>query len=156
MSDPMYPPPPPPGMAPPPMPPMGAVPAGQQVQGPAMFLMVAGGLGIFFQLCMMVLRLIGMGGNALGSLGNNPAAGRYFSMMAGGMGIVIGVLMIAVYAFVIYGAMQMKVLRNWNLSLAASILAMLPCSCCCLLGLPAGIWALIVLMKPEVKGAFVG
>ncbi len=33
--------------------------------------------------------------------------------------------------------------------------AMIPCvSPCCLLGLPLGIWALIVLVKPEVKAAF--
>lgn len=39
----------------------------------------------------------------------------------------------------------------------AAILAMIPCvSPCCLLGLPLGIWALIVLLKPEVKAAFQG
>jgi len=38
----------------------------------------------------------------------------------------------------------------------ASILAMVPCiSPCCLLGIPIGIWALVVLMKPEVQQAFV-
>jgi hypothetical protein len=32
---------------------------------------------------------------------------------------------------------------------------MIPCiSPCCLLGLPIGIWALVVLLKPEVKAAF--
>ena len=37
----------------------------------------------------------------------------------------------------------------------ASILAMIPClSPCCLIGLPIGIWALVILMKPEVKAAF--
>ena len=37
----------------------------------------------------------------------------------------------------------------------ATIIAMVPCiSPCCLVGLPIGIWALVVLMKPEVKAAF--
>ena len=32
---------------------------------------------------------------------------------------------------------------------------MVPCiSPCCLVGLPIGIWALVVLNKPEVKGSF--
>jgi hypothetical protein len=31
---------------------------------------------------------------------------------------------------------------------------MLPCSICCLVGLPIGIWAVVVLSKPEVKGTF--
>ena len=31
---------------------------------------------------------------------------------------------------------------------------MLPCTCCCIAGLPVGIWALVILLKPEVKSAF--
>jgi hypothetical protein len=38
--------------------------------------------------------------------------------------------------------------------MAAAIMAMIPCNCCCLLGLPFGIWALVMLMKPEVKSQF--
>jgi len=38
---------------------------------------------------------------------------------------------------------------------AASIIAMIPCvSPCCCLGLPFGIWALVVLARPAVKSAF--
>jgi hypothetical protein len=49
----------------------------------------------------------------------------------------------------------MKKLKNWNLAMAGSILAMIPCiSPCCIMGLPIGIWAVIVLMKPEIKSAF--
>jgi hypothetical protein len=49
----------------------------------------------------------------------------------------------------------MKKLESYGLAMAASIIAMIPCvSPCCLLGLPIGIWALVVLMKPEVKSAF--
>jgi hypothetical protein len=50
--------------------------------------------------------------------------------------------------------MKMKKLERYGLAMTASILAMLPCSLCCVLGLPIGIWALVVLMKPEVKSAF--
>jgi hypothetical protein len=36
-----------------------------------------------------------------------------------------------------------------------SIVAMVPClGPCCIVGIPIGIWALVVLMKPEVKAAF--
>jgi len=38
--------------------------------------------------------------------------------------------------------------------MAGAVVAMLPCQCCCLLGLPAGIWALVVLNKPEVNSQF--
>jgi ABC-type proline/glycine betaine transport system permease subunit len=60
-----------------------------------------------------------------------------------------------VAAFIIFAALKMKELRQWELSLAASIVAMIPCiSPCCILGLPIGIWALVVLLRPEVKEAF--
>jgi hypothetical protein len=45
-------------------------------------------------------------------------------------------------------------LQYFGLVMAAVIVAMLPCQCCCLLGLPFGIWALVVLNKPEVKSQF--
>ena len=49
----------------------------------------------------------------------------------------------------------MKKLVNYRLAMVVSILALAPCiSPCCLLGLPFGIWALVVLNKPEVKSAF--
>jgi hypothetical protein len=39
--------------------------------------------------------------------------------------------------------------------MTAAILALVPCtSPCCLAGIPAGIWALVVLAKPEVKAGF--
>jgi hypothetical protein len=49
----------------------------------------------------------------------------------------------------------MRKLESFGLCMTASILAMIPClSPCCILGLPFGIWALVVLNKPEVKSAF--
>jgi hypothetical protein len=51
--------------------------------------------------------------------------------------------------------MKMQKLENHQLAFTASILAMIPCvSPCCFLGLPFGIWALVVLNKPEVKSQF--
>ena len=56
---------------------------------------------------------------------------------------------------VIVGGMKMKNLDNYGLAMTAAILGMIPCiSPCCLLGLPFGIWALVVLGRPEVKAAF--
>jgi hypothetical protein len=47
-------------------------------------------------------------------------------------------------------------LRNHGLALAGSILAMLPVGVDFLISLPFGIWALVVLTKPEAKTAFAG
>ena len=60
-----------------------------------------------------------------------------------------------VAAFIIYASLKMKDLTQWGLAVAASILVMIPCiSPCCIVGLPIGIWCLVVLTKPEVKAAF--
>ena len=49
----------------------------------------------------------------------------------------------------------MQKLQNYQFALTASIVAMVPCiSPCCVFGLPFGIWALVVLNKPEVKSQF--
>jgi len=56
---------------------------------------------------------------------------------------------------VFIGAMKMKNLENYSLAMAAAIVAVIPCiSPCCLLGLPFGIWALVVLNDSSVKAAF--
>lgn len=70
--------------------------------------------------------------------------------------IVSGLLGLAGSAFVIYGGLQMMKLKSWPIALIASILVMIPCftSVCCLLGIPAGIWSIIVLSQADVKGAF--
>ena len=44
--------------------------------------------------------------------------------------------------------------RDWGLRLAGAIVAMLPRTPCCIIGLPIGIWAVIVLIDNEVKAAF--
>jgi hypothetical protein len=48
----------------------------------------------------------------------------------------------------------MKRLENYGFALTGAIVAMVPCSGCCLLGLPFGIWALVVLSDSSVKEAF--
>ena len=53
----------------------------------------------------------------------------------------------------VYGSDRMTHLESYPWSMAAAITAMVPCYCC-LLGLPMGIWALIVLNDKEVKQAF--
>jgi hypothetical protein len=57
---------------------------------------------------------------------------------------------------IIVGGIKMLKLENYALSMAAAIVAMIPCcsSCCCLIGLPMGIWALVALNDPNVKIAF--
>jgi len=67
--------------------------------------------------------------------------------------IGIGIVGALVNALAIFGGIQMKGLKSYALSMVASIVVMIPCFCC-IAGLPVGIWALMTMNKPEVKGAF--
>ena len=63
-------------------------------------------------------------------------------------------LMLPVAGVTILGAWKMRKLELYGLAITASILAMLPCTLGFIIGLPAGIWALMVLKQPDVKAAF--
>lgn len=68
---------------------------------------------------------------------------------------VIQGVFIVINLLIIFGAAQMMRMRTWGLAVAVSVLSMLNCGTfCCVLGLPFGIWSIIVLMSPDVKLAF--
>jgi hypothetical protein len=132
--------------------------AAQQVSGPAIGLIVTAVLGGLAQIAGILFNLLGIGmsGVAASQGGHNgeelPA---WVNMMSGGVGIVFNVIGIIMSVVVFMGALKMKKLQSFTFVMVATIIAMVPCvSPCCWVGLPIGIWALVVLNKPEVKGAF--
>jgi len=123
----------------------------KRISAPATCLMVTAVLGLLFQVA-------GIFGHAMRFGPFMPPAVQKEWMLMAFMGppaiafIAIGVIMSIV---VLVGAIKMKGLENYGLALTASILALIPCtSPCCFLGLPFGIWALVVLSDPVVKAAF--
>jgi hypothetical protein len=154
MSEPMTPPPPSPPAAPPP-PPAAPPPAGfhpaRDVQGPAIGLLLVGGLGAAFSLLFILQRMLGMAFLSPRSFGGASDYADYVF----GAGFVFWIFVLVLSGFVLWGGWQMKSMRQWTLAVAASVVTMLPClGPCCGLGLPIGVWALVVLLKPEVKNAF--
>lgn len=138
------------GMTAPPPPP----PADPRVtvQGPAIFMIVAAAIGAAFCLLSLFLNIFSTGLVAMVSDNSQEQA---FNLMSGGVGIFIYIIELGVAGFIVYGALQMKDLKNHAMAMVAAIISMIPCvSPCCLVGLPAGIWALVTLNKPEVKAAF--
>ncbi|MHB1423579.1 MAG: MJ0042-type zinc finger domain-containing protein [Gemmataceae bacterium] len=81
----------------------------------------------------------------------SPTAILIIQLFAGIVGNIIG---LAYWSVVFAGAMKMKSLSSYGFAMTSSIMSMLPCSCCCIVGLPIGIWSLVVLNRPEVKDAF--
>jgi len=59
-------------------------------------------------------------------------------------------------AFVIYAASMMRKLRSRTLGFAAAIVMLVPCFTfyCFAPSIGIGIWAIVVLTRPEVKAAF--
>jgi len=126
-------------------------PAGQ-VSGPSIGLIITGVIGGLFSLFALIALGIGM---SLGSLWGGRDIGWYEDFYGGAIGMGSSFLGLLVAIFIIYAGLKMKELKQWNLVVVASVLAMIPCiSPCCIIGLPIGIWALVVLMRPDVKAAF--
>lgn len=123
------------------------------VSGPAIGLIVTGGVGILFQIAAILMRLLGMGlsGVAVASGDSSGFAG----LMSGVVGLIFSVIWLLMGVVVIYGAIKMKALQSYGLAFAAAVLAALPCtSPCCFIGLPIGIWAIVVLLNEDVKRSF--
>jgi hypothetical protein len=123
------------------------------VGGPAIGLIVTGIVGILFQIASILMRLLGMGmsGVAVASGDSSGFAG----LMSGVVGLIFSIVWLLMGAVVIFGALKMKSLQSYGLAFAAAVLAALPCtSPCCFIGLPIGIWAIVVLLNDEVKRSF--
>jgi hypothetical protein len=123
------------------------------VSAPAIGLIVTAIIGILFQIANILMRLLGMGLSGVAAASGE--AGGFGGLMGGAIGLVFAIVWLLMGGVVIFGAIKMKALQSYGLALTGAILAALPCtSPCCFLGLPLGIWAIIVLMNQEVKNAF--
>jgi len=137
------------------VPPAGPAPdAAEQVKVPAILLMVVGGILLAWSLMSLAMNLLGVGLGAAGAAAADDPAAGVANMMSGTLGVAGAIFGLAIGGLIIFGALKMQKLENYGISLAATIVAMVPCHICCIIGLPVGIYSLIVLMKPEIKTAF--
>jgi predicted Zn finger-like uncharacterized protein len=67
-----------------------------------------------------------------------------------GIGTLISFL---IQIAILSSASKMKQLESYRSALITSIIAFLPCTCC-IVGLPVGIWSLVVIHSPEVRPFF--
>jgi hypothetical protein len=148
-------PPPPPSM--PTLQPLGTFPhsaAADQVNGPAIGLIVTGALNIVLALARGLMLMLGLGMSTLQNTGNADAEKMVMGFMST-FGIAFCVIGVLGGIFILFGGIKMRRLESYGLCMTASIVAMIPClSACCPLGLAIGIWSLVILSKPEVKSAF--
>ena len=128
----------------------------QLVKGPAIGLKVTAIVGLVLVAAGLAMNVLTLGGfQIFPQQINDPQMQKLLSSLSGGLGIVQGIIGGVVGVIVLIGAAKMQKLQSYQFALTASIVAMVPCiSPCCVFGLPFGIWALVVLNKPEVKSQF--
>ena len=99
--------------------------------------------------------MVNMLGIGWGSINAGGSEEQIINWISGGFGMISSAIGLVIAGLILYAALEMKKLKQWNLAVVASILAMVPCiSPCCFVGLPIGVWSLVVLMKNEIKAAF--
>ncbi len=133
--------------------------AARRLRVPAVLILILAGLGAVLSVAGMMLKGVIFDWILNGGFPLDPNARTQLEQMRsagiGPMDIFQAVLGVAINLLVVVGALKMQRLQSWGLSMTSAILVMLPCAgCCCLLGLPVGIWAVLTLNKPEVKAAF--
>jgi type IV secretory pathway VirB2 component (pilin) len=124
-----------------------------KVTAPAIFLIVVGALGLAASIFNILYASFAEPQPI------DPNAPVWLQEMqksaTGPVTVAIQVVFVIVNVSIIFGAVQMMRMRAWGFALTASILAMVNVgTLCCVLGLPAGIWAIVVLSNHEVKSAF--
>lgn len=127
--------------------------AANMVKGPAIFIIVLSILNI----CATIFSIVWIANEdkfmqALGlpteSTELQEKMRTMFSLPATIIGGVLAVICL-------FGAFKMMKLQSHGFAIAVAIMMLIPCgTCCCFLNIGAGIWALTVLQKPEVKAAF--
>ena len=129
-------------------------PAQDQANGPGIGLIITGALNIVFSIMRAFAMIAGFSIGAMQGGANNPFQQQMMAL-GGTVGAVTCVVGVLVGIVVLFGGLKMRKCESYGLCMTASILAMIPClSICCVVGLPVGIWALVVISKPEVKSAF--
>lgn len=133
--------------------------AEEKVNMPGTVLMIVGILTILGNLINLAWTLVSLIPSLIDALNYGADALMAFVLGAGitlvtqaissGIGLFVG-------ALAAYAGTKLKSLQSPGVVYAGAILSMIPCCAggCCCLGLPAGIWVLVVMQDEEVKAAF--
>lgn len=125
------------------------------VAAPAICLMVLGGLNIPTAIAYAIFQVFNMPLTGKAYPPGQAPPGYETGLVIGKVSVfVIIPLSILFGILLLIGGLKMKKLQSYGLAMTSCVLAMVPLHCCCLLGLPFGIWGLVALNKPEVKDAF--
>ncbi|MBS0209690.1 MAG: hypothetical protein JSS27_12140 [Planctomycetes bacterium] len=120
--------------------------ARDRVQAPAIAMIVVASISavlyVIFTIAVLVVALGGINQQQPEAVFNFVVVALY------GWGLILSIV-------VIVGANKMRKLESYTMAMTATILLMIPCNYpCCVLGLPFGIWSLVVLLDDNVRRSF--
>jgi hypothetical protein len=126
---------------------------GARVHAPAISMLAVAVLGLGLATYNSVVALVGE------PLPVDPNAPPFIQEILRGAHGPTAALMQACFGMMslatIVGSVQLLRRKWWGFGIAVSVLSMVNfASCCCILGLPFGIWTLVTLTSPDVKEAF--
>jgi hypothetical protein len=134
------------------MPPPPGMDPRSQLSGPSVGLLVTGIIGGILELTSFIAMLFGTSWMAVME---EDIPEKMEGMFKASFWTASSLVGIFIAVFLIYASTKMREASQWGMCVAAAVLAMIPCiSPCCLIGLPIGIWCLVVLTKPEIKAVF--
>jgi phage FluMu protein Com len=126
--------------------------ASSRVEGPAIALIVTGVIGLALQALGLVVSLVQL---AVPGAAPDQEMMPFGPAFGPGVNVFFAILGLALSILVIVGAWKMKNLQSYGLAMTSAIVAVVPCiSPCCCLGLPFGVWGLVVLSDSQVQAAF--
>lgn len=130
--------------------------AARAVKAPAIIMIVTASLGLVGAILSFFMNAMALEAMREMHEQQNQKMPEIFEVIYGPLGSVIAVGTAILCAVALPAGIRMLSLRSWGLAVAGSICSILTafsCSCCGL-GAVAGVWALVVLSRPEVKSAF--
>lgn len=137
-------------------PPPGSGGASEALNVPGILFMVFGSLNILFGLYGLLAG--GVNQEQMAQLLSDPnlpqGAKDAIGTLLGPGTKLIGLVGMVLSGLMVFGGMQMRNLKGYGFALTACVLGILPCTNCCCVTLPIGVWALTILTKPDIKAAF--
>jgi hypothetical protein len=117
-------------------------------------MIVAAALGVAMWIFNIVVNMVARPENVQLPEAQNEAErmGQVVGYWMGTTGIPI--LSTVLMLVILYGAWKMMRGESYAWAMTASILSLFPCTGCCILGAPFGIWALVVLNDSSVRAYF--
>lgn len=122
----------------------------------AIFLFIVIGFSMVYHLIVGISSAMALAVNPGGVQAMNGPRNpdELFQGIGGITGGIIGIIMDVLG---ILGAYNLMKLKKYSLAMTGAIIACIPCcSPCLVLGIPFGIWALVLLNSPEIKPHFEG